>query len=192
MRSPTVDAVPGADVDVTSRLSFNQVYRTHYASVHRWVRALGGPDSDREDIVQEVFVVVHRRLPDFDGSNFPGWLYKITQRRVRDFRRLAWFKSLFRSNEMSDTIACPSDSAEAALSGHQEAVEKARILSRLLEHLTEAQRAAFVLFEIEGYTGEQIAELQGALNTVWARIRKARLVLTERGQRMQRAAAGRA
>jgi RNA polymerase sigma-70 factor (ECF subfamily) len=176
-----------------SRLEFDQVYRTHYASVHRWVRALGGPDCDREDIVQDVFVIVHRRLPDFDDSNLPAWLYKITRRRVRDFRRLAWFKSLFRSGEMSDALESPSETAEEKLSGHQEAAEKTRLLSQLLDHLTEAQRAAFVLFEIEGYTGEQIAELQGApLNTVWARIRRARMELIARGQRMQRAAAGRA
>jgi RNA polymerase sigma-70 factor (ECF subfamily) len=53
--------------------------------------------------------------------------------------------------------------------------EEEMILTRLLAKLPEAQRAAFVLFEIEGYSGEEIARLQGVpINTVWARVHKAR------------------
>ena len=53
--------------------------------------------------------------------------------------------------------------------------EKAALLAHQLSQLPEAQRAAFVLFELDGYSGEEIARLQGVpINTVWGRIHKAR------------------
>jgi RNA polymerase sigma-70 factor (ECF subfamily) len=119
-----------------------------------------------------VFLVVHRRLPDFDGQNVAGWLYQIARRRVRDFRRLLWVKHmLFGSVPLSDTLtkggASPADSLETS--------EKRKTLERLLSKLNDSERAALVLFEIDGYSGEQIAEIQGVpVNTVWARIHKSR------------------
>ena len=45
-----------------------------------------------EDLAQDVFVVVHRRLHELDGQNVGGSLYQIARRRVRDFRRGLWFR----------------------------------------------------------------------------------------------------
>ena len=67
-----------------SHLDFDAIYERWFEDVSRWVRAMGGPDAEREDLVQDVFVVVHRRLPDFDGENLAGWLYQIGSPRVRD------------------------------------------------------------------------------------------------------------
>src|SRR5262245_48606812 len=78
--------VAGSD----ARAEFRAVYDAWFDDVSRWIRALGGLDADRDDIVQEVFLVVRRRLKDFDGVNLAGWLYRITSRQVRDFRRRAW------------------------------------------------------------------------------------------------------
>jgi RNA polymerase sigma-70 factor, ECF subfamily len=47
---------------------------------------MGAPEAEREDLVHDVFIVVHRRLHDFDGENLAGWLYQIARHRVRDFR----------------------------------------------------------------------------------------------------------
>jgi RNA polymerase sigma-70 factor (ECF subfamily) len=56
--------------------------------------------------------------------------------------------------------------------------EKRAILERLLDRLNESERAALVLFEIDGHSGQEIAEIQGVpVNTVWARMHKARLKL---------------
>ena len=52
------------------------------------------PGSDTEDLAQEIFLVVRRKLDRFDGGNLAGWLYRITQLTVRDHRRRAWFKNL--------------------------------------------------------------------------------------------------
>lgn len=152
-------------------LDFRAIYERWFDEVSRWIRAMGGPDADREDLVQDVFLVVHRRLPDFDGQNVAGWLYRIARHRVRDFRRLLWVKHMFRSVPLPESLpkggASPADSVETN--------ELRRTLERLLGKLNESERAALVLFEIDGYNGEEIAEIQGVpINTVWARIHKAR------------------
>jgi RNA polymerase sigma-70 factor (ECF subfamily) len=155
-------------------LEFEQIYRRYFEDVRRWVRALGGPDAEREDLVQDVFIVVHRRLPDFDGENLPGWLYQIARHRVRDYRRLRWVRIFTGKAQVDDAYASPADGPETLL----QRKEKERLLARLVDKLPEAQRVAFVLFEVEGYSGEEIARLQGAsINTVWARVHKARAKL---------------
>src|SRR4051794_27809186 len=111
-------------------LQFRAIYERYFAEVSRWIRAMGGPEAEREDLVQDVFLVVHRRLPDFDGQNLPGWLYQIARHRVRDFRRLLWVRHLmFGSVPLSESLskggASPSDSLETN--------EKRVLLERLLE-----------------------------------------------------------
>ena len=170
-------------------LEFAEVYRSFFGHVSRWVRALGGPEAERDDLVQDVFVIVHRRLPDFDGKNIHGWLYQITRHRVRDFRRLRWFRLFLHSSGDVDDSLTGSSPASKTPEGALGDKEHAAILQRLLAKLPEEQRAAFVLFEIDGYSGEEIARLQGVpLNTVWARIHKARSKLTASIGRLQKSA----
>src|SRR5580693_10495342 len=75
--------------------SFESVYRTWFPEVARWVRARGANEADVEDVTQEVFIIVRRKLDQFDGRNLPGFLYRITERTVRDHRRSAWIRNLF-------------------------------------------------------------------------------------------------
>jgi RNA polymerase sigma-70 factor (ECF subfamily) len=157
---------------------FHAIYDAWFDEVSRWVRAMGGPDADRDDLVQDVFVVVHRRLHAFDGENLPGWLYRIAAHRVRDFLRLRWVQNFMRRgaqlSDMSDRLPSGAPTPAALL----EDKEKRVLIDRLLSKLGAPQRAAFVLFEIEGYSGDEIARIQGVpLNTVWARIQRARKTL---------------
>src|SRR3954471_11002089 len=124
-------------------LEFRAIYERWFSEVSRWIRAMGGPEAEREDLVQDVFLVVHRRLPDFDGQNLAGWLYQIARHRVRDFRRLVWVRRmLFGKESLLDTLptlgASPADSLETN--------QKRALLERLLEKLNESERAALVLF----------------------------------------------
>jgi RNA polymerase sigma-70 factor (ECF subfamily) len=155
------------------RAQFRAVYDAWFDDVSRWIRALGGLEADRDDIVQEVFLVVRRRLKDFDGANLAGWLYRITSRQVRDFRRRAWVKHIFtrRRAEEPDVLPHAGASPAAAL----ERKEEQRVLQMLLAKMAEARRTAFVLFEIEGLSGDEIARIQSIpLNTVWTRLHHAR------------------
>src|SRR4051812_32035865 len=110
LRDPDVDAASIANHEIPAprgaaavrgdTLDFAAVYRLHFADVCRWLRAFGIPASDREDIAQEVFLIVERKLAGFDGTNLAGWLYRITGYQARNHRRMAWFRNLLtRSTE---------------------------------------------------------------------------------------------
>jgi RNA polymerase sigma-70 factor, ECF subfamily len=181
------EETPSPQGEGASELSFEKLYDRWFEDVARWVRALGSGEADRDDLVQDIFLVVHRRLADFDGQNVAGWLYQIARRKVRDHRRLLWVKHLFGktsiplADSMLKTSSSPFD--------HLETKQKQELLEELLSKLSEDQRAAFVLFEIEGNSGEEIAALQGVpVNTVWARIHKARKKLQERAARFEKRA----
>lgn len=176
---------PSPDGSGASELSFEALYDQWFGDVSRWVRALGAREADRDDLVQDIFLVVHRRLSDFDGQNVAGWLYQIARRKVRDYRRLLWVKHLFGSSSppLADAMLATRQSPLDELLTKQ----KRDLLEQLLDKLNEDQRAAFVLFEIEGNSGEEIAVMQGVpINTVWARIHKARKKLQDQAERAEK------
>jgi RNA polymerase sigma-70 factor (ECF subfamily) len=165
---PAVAAAGGA-----APTRFREIYDAWFDDVSRWIRALGGLEADRDDIVQEVFLIVRRRLKDFDGTNLAGWLYRITTRQVRDFRRRAWVKHIFNRRRAPEPDDLPHGGVGPAAA--LERKEEQRVLHMLLMKMAEARRTAFVLFEIEGLSGEEIARIQEIpLNTVWTRLHHAR------------------
>lgn len=162
-------------VEADAPLSFDDVYATYVDQVARWVRLMGAPEAERNDLVQEVFVIVCRRLAHFEGPSLAGFIYRITQRKVRDWRRLRWFRSVMLGDgrgldHVVDRGQLPHDQLATR--------ERAEHLEHLLGKLNDSERAALLLFELDGAPGAKIAELQRVpLNTVWARIRSARLKL---------------
>ena len=155
------------------RTRFLTLYDVWCESVLRWIRALGGPEADREDIAQEVFLVASRRLHAFDGSNPAAWFYRITQRQVRDFRRRTWIKRIFTREHTDAVDALPDDGSGPARA--LERKQNQRVFYALLSRMNVQRRAAFVLFEVDGLSGEEIAKIQGvAVNTVWKRLHVAR------------------
>jgi RNA polymerase sigma-70 factor (ECF subfamily) len=169
---PAARETPAARARDFDPRDFRSVYAAWFEDVLRWLRALGAPPADHDDLAQEVFVVVHRRLGDFDGRNMGGWLYRITANQVRDHRRLRWIRSVFkRGVPVSDQLEAPGPTPLMAL----ETREKRQLLDSLLGELSEALRVTFVLFEVDGYTAEEIAQFQQTpVNTVRARIHRAR------------------
>jgi RNA polymerase sigma-70 factor (ECF subfamily) len=171
VRAEPAPAAPPAAAQTTG--DFRALYDAWFEDVSRWIAALGGVDADRDDIVQEVFMVVRRRLSSFDGANPAGWLYRITRRQVRDFRRRSWVRHIFtkRRLEEPDDLPHAGGTPAAAL----ERKEDRRILHAMLSKMREERRSAFVLFEIEGLSGEEIARIQSVpINTVWTRLYHAR------------------
>jgi len=143
------------------------IYREHFEFVWRSLRRLGVPEHAIEDAAQDVFVVVARRLADFEGrSSLRTWLFGIAIRVVRTRRRSSW-----RHQRKVDALARePSPSADPI--ARQDAQ---RLLLRLLDELSEDQRATYVLIELEGMTAVEVAEGLGAnVNTIYTRLRAAR------------------
>jgi RNA polymerase sigma-70 factor (ECF subfamily) len=154
-----------------ARPSFDGVYRTCFVDVARWVRALGANDADVEDLTQEIFIIVRRKLASFDGRNLPGFLYRIAHRTVRDHRQSAWFRNLLGKRAPLPELTAPGPSG---LQWMQQK-ERRKVLESILARMSEKRRTTFVLFEIEGYSGEEIAQIQSLpLKTVWTRLHHAR------------------
>jgi RNA polymerase sigma-70 factor, ECF subfamily len=157
---------------------FETVYREHHAFVWRSVRRLGVPDADVDDLVQEVFVVVHRRLAEFEGrSAITTWLFGIAYRVMQEHRRSGMARA---RREQQVEGGRPPTEPDRRLSR----VEAVGVLDELLERLDEDQRGVFVMAEVVKLTAPEIAELTGAkLNTVYSRLRLARRAFDESLQR---------
>jgi RNA polymerase sigma-70 factor (ECF subfamily) len=153
-------------------LDFNAVYTTYFHSVSRWVRAFGGLSADVEDLTQEVFLVVERRIDSFQGGNVAAWLYGIARRTVRDHRRKAWFRRWLSGAdpEAADAGAVTPDPGVSF-----ERREAQQRVAAILQEMSAVRSSTFILFEIEGYSGEEIAQLEGVpVNTVYTRLHHAR------------------
>jgi RNA polymerase sigma-70 factor, ECF subfamily len=141
-------------------LDFDVVYRTHVQTVARWVARLGGPGADVEDLTQEVFLVVDRRLREFRGESRLGtWLFSITAKLVANDRRR---RRLRRWWVRLKPIAV--DTAVAAIDSPLEQLETRERRTRFyaaLDQLNERQRRALILYELEEMPVAEIAELMG-------------------------------
>ncbi|WP_438013967.1 RNA polymerase sigma factor [Sorangium sp. So ce315] len=154
------------------RMTFGEVYAQHFRFVWRSLRRLGVPESDAADAVQDVFLVVHRRLPEFEGrSKITTWLYSICFHVARDRRKLAHMRR--RAHDDEPLLDCADDRADVgAQAERRQAIE---LLEIILDELPLEQRAVFTLFELDGMGGEEVAELLDIpLGTVYSRLRLAR------------------
>lgn len=154
---------------VPSVPSLDEVYRDHVDFVVRITRQLGVPPAHVEDVVHEVFIVVHRRLPEYEPRGaLRSWLYGITKRVVMHHRRHAQRLS---ARERKAPVPAPAPDPHEDLA-RRRAAEAAEAC---LAQLDEDQRVVLVLADLEGMSAPQIAEAVGAkLNTVYSRLRLAR------------------
>lgn len=148
---------------------FSEIFRQHARYMWRALLGLGVRAADVDDVCQEVFIVVHRRLPEFDGRALRSWLYAICLRAASEYRRSARVR-----REVS--VAEPPD-AELPR-GTLEDVQMRELWQRLLQgldRLDEDKRAAFVLYEIEELTVREVADAMGCpLQTAYSRLNAAR------------------
>ena len=139
----------------------------------RWLGSLGAPKADIEDLAQDVFLVVRRRLADFDGRNEAGWLYRIASGQVRQHRRRFVFRSLVPSREPIELEEIPHD--RPSVLADMETKQKQELLDRILSQMSEKRRVVFLLFEMQGYSGSEIAGLLDVpVNTIKTRLFHAR------------------
>ncbi len=154
--------------------SFDTLYTDGAPLVARWAVRLGGPSIDAADVVQEVFIVAHRRFDTLRAEIKPStWLFGITRRVVqaqrRKLRRWHWLAK--GSFESAALVPFPGPTPIQWLEQRRAFAEAYRVLERMREQ----HRVAFVLFELEGHTVQEIAELCDAnLNTVKIWLHRAR------------------
>jgi RNA polymerase sigma-70 factor, ECF subfamily len=157
--------------------TFAAVYDTHFAFVWRSVRRLGVVDSAVDDVVQDVFLVVHRQLPSFRGeASIRSWLFAIASRIVRDSRRSLRRKpgNLGGRGRVCDEV----DLFPAAGPSPHESVaagEAVRALHAVLDAMRKERREVFILAELEQMSVADIAAaVRANPNTIYSRLRAAR------------------
>jgi RNA polymerase sigma-70 factor (ECF subfamily) len=153
--------------------SFAEIFGEHGRYVWRALRYLGVRDSDLADVCQEVFLVVHRKLPEFEGrSSVRTWLYAIAVKVAADYRKSAYVRREQVRADVPERVS-PSNADET---------EARQLLTRLLDTLDEDKREVIVLSDLEGLSVKEIASVLGCpVQTVYTRLHTAR-------ERIQRAA----
>lgn len=154
------------------RPSFREVYDEQFAFVWRSAAHRGVPAAALDDVVQEVFIVVHRRLADFEArSSLRTWIAAIVRRVVADYVRK-------RGNRpAADEALLREPPGGVAPSEQLERKAAVALLDELLSSMTAEQREVFLLHEVEHLSGIEIAELTATNeNTVWTRLRAARRI----------------
>jgi RNA polymerase sigma-70 factor, ECF subfamily len=163
--------------------SFRQLYEANVGFVWRNLRRLGVADRDVEDKVQEVFVVAHRRWVEFEdrGHGPRAWLFQILLRVASDARRHKRRHPV----EPDGGIAEERQFIEAPQARAVAQREALDLLDRALETIEVGRRAVLVLHEIEQMTAPEIARtLEIPLNTVYSRLRVARVELEQELSRL--------
>jgi len=171
---PTEQAVGSL---ATPAPSFDTIYEQEFEFVWRNLRRLAVPEASLRDVAQDVFLVIHRRLPEFEGrAPLRSWIYSILTRVVRQHRRSARRRDVSSAQEPDEVAdaGAPSPHSRAEQSEHL------ALLVQLLADLDDEQRSVFVLSELEGMTAPEVAAaLDVKLNTVYSRLRLARQHLRE-------------
>jgi RNA polymerase sigma-70 factor (ECF subfamily) len=159
----------GQEGAAAPRLDFASVYEEHFAFVWRSLRRLGVASAQLDDASQDVFLVVYRRLDDFEGrSSVKTWIFGIVLKIVRTYKRTAARKP---TEPLEEDIAALASLAEELT----DAARAARLMHSLLDELDDAPRAVFILSELEEMTAPEISAALGVnLNTVYSRLRAAR------------------
>jgi RNA polymerase sigma-70 factor (ECF subfamily) len=155
------------------------IVQRHLDSAWRTARDLGVPPHEVEDVVQEVLVVIVRRLADIEADRERAFVVATTARVVANWRRTR----RRRPEDLTESM----DAIEPAWLGERvvpstpeqsfERKQKLALLRRALDEMPEPQRVAFTLFELEQLTAREIAEQLGvAESAVFSRVRRAWVV----------------
>ena len=151
---------------------FLELYEQYFPLIRRWAARLGVPQHSLDDVVQEVFLTLYGRLDDFEGrSSLKSWIFSVTFRVVRNFRRRRSTRPAGDDESEVDAIAAEGVHPEAAAT-QSEAIT---LLQSILDGLDDEKREVFVMSELEGLNATEIGQVLGvSSNTAASRLRHAR------------------
>lgn len=171
MLSTLTDMALLEEVKAGNMAAFRTLYYRHVDHIYGLVTRILGPSrGDREDVVQEVFFQAHRSVGQFQGrSSVATWLYRIAANVSYSHLRGV-------ASKVVTTREVPSPASQ--METGEKRVDARRAIQKmytLLDQLSAKNRMVFTLYEFEGLTLEQIAELlEIPLHTVASRLRRAR------------------
>lgn len=136
--------------------AWRDLYDEHWPWVYRLVRRLGGRDVDPEDVTQDVFVAVIRKLPEFEGrAQLKTWIYRICCNITSEHRRRAWRQRRLAAALNAAAFWRPAPSAATTVTARREL----EVVQGILAKLDEPKRQVFVLREIEQLSGAEVAAI---------------------------------
>lgn len=155
------------DASHSARPQFHELFREQYDFVWRSARFLGVREATLDDVAQEVFMVVHRRLDTFEpGTSLRSWLFTIAQRTASNHRR-GERRADRKKQALSETSPADADSGDST--------DARMLVHGFLDTLDEERRRLFIMSELEGFTGPELAEaLDAKLNTTYTRVKALR------------------
>jgi RNA polymerase sigma-70 factor (ECF subfamily) len=171
-----------SDYDLAQRTArgdvsaFEELFRRHNRRVFSLCLRMTGNVADAEDLTQEIFVHLHRKVGGFRGeSAFTTWLHRLTVNHVlMHFRKEGLRLEQASGNEIPDQAALGTENP------YKLPMVDNIALSRAISQLAPGYRIVFVLHDIEGYLHEEIAEMLGfTIHTSKSQLRKARLKLRQ-------------
>ena len=168
---------------------FHVLYEEHFDLVWHTARRLGVPEASIDDVMQDVFLILHRRRDEYDGQTpVRRWILGMTIRVVSDHRRRYRRKDARCVPQPADSngdVLLPSD--RPTPSAAVEIDEQVRLLDELLGQLPHDLREVLVLSELEEMTAPEIGQLLGVnVNTIYTRLRTARQQFEKLHARHQR------
>ena len=170
-----------ADLELSQRCrrgetgAFEELYRAHAGRLYNLVYRMAGSQAEAEDLLQDVFLLAHRKLGSFRGESSLGtWLYRLAVNQCLDFLRGRQAR-LSRTTDSLDE----DGAAEPAAAAPAVPTAISRLdLDRAIARLPDGCRAAFILHDVEGFEHNEVARLLGVSEgTSKSQVHKARLKL---------------
>jgi RNA polymerase sigma-70 factor (ECF subfamily) len=174
-RRLAVSPAPALAAGLRARPTFDELYDAHVEFLWRNARRLGVSDDAVDDVLQQVFLVVHRRLGEvtMTGSE-KAWLFGVLVRVVRDHKRSLRRKSPHHFVAAADPETLADDRGRMPDEAFAR-VEAAALVQRWLDALDDDKREVFILAELEQLSAREIGEATGTNpSTVYSRLRAAR------------------
>ena len=143
--------------------AFRSLYVNHRSEVHRIVFRMLGPTSDLEDVIQDVFLQVHRSIGGFRGtSKFSTWLHRVAVNvTLQHLRRKKTTPQSHTDERLEERKAADHESPKTP---HDEAETQDRLAAvyRTLDQLSPKKRAVLVMHDMQGMSAQEIADVVGS------------------------------
>jgi RNA polymerase sigma-70 factor, ECF subfamily len=173
--------VRAADLELAQRCrqgdaaAFEELYRAHAGRLYSLVYRMAGSPHEAEDLLQDVFLQVHRKLGSFKGDSTLGtWLYRLAVNQCLDFLR----GRQARMSRSSDSLDAEGADEPAAATPVVPTAISRLDLERAIARLPDGCRAAFILHDVEGFEHNEVARLLGVSEgTSKSQVHKARMKL---------------
>jgi RNA polymerase sigma-70 factor, ECF subfamily len=174
--------VNSTDLELVGRIragdagAFEALYRQHATRLYNLASRMAGPHADADDLLQDIFLLAHRKLGSFRGESSLGtWLYRLAMNHCLDVLR----SRQTRMGQQTDSLDEP-DAMPVASPGSGLGTVSRLDLERAIGTLPPACRAAFLLHDVEGFGHHEVGAMLGVSEgTSKSQVHKARLRIRE-------------